>query len=122
MELLRKRPQPMKRFNAIDSRIDYSSSAYMNAWVMLQDKMTNKIDYKKQEEEDPCPPQITTQPERSEQLLDEWVLSHPPKNNRQICDDLLEEWHTGADKRLEWLMSSVEEEDNEKKNNETFGP
>lgn len=87
----------------------------------------NKIDYKEQVEEseeeyEPWPPQIKNRPERSEQLLDEWVLSHPPKNRRQICNDPLEEWHSGTDKRLEWLSLSVEEEDNEEKNKDTFGP
>ena len=73
-----------------------------------------------QEEEDSFPPQIKNQPERTEKLLDEWVLSHPPKNKRQITNDPLEEWNDWADKKLEWLSLSVEEEDNEEKNSETF--
>jgi len=89
--------------------------------------INNKIDYKKQEEEEeeeeePWPPQIKNQPERSEQLLDEWHLAHPPKLRRQICTDLVERYE-GVDKQLEWLSGlTVEEEDNEEKNNETFGP
>jgi hypothetical protein len=85
----------------------------------------NKIDYKKQEEEeDPWPPQIKNQPERSEQLLDEWYLAHPPKLRREVCLSHFEvESYDGMDKRLEWLSGlTVEEEDNEEKNNETFGP
>jgi len=86
----------------------------------------NKIDYKKQEEEEeeynPWPPQIKNQPERSEQLLDEWYLNNPPKYRRQIANDPLDEWFASIDKKLEWLMLTVEEEDNEEKNNETFGP
>jgi hypothetical protein len=86
----------------------------------------NKIDYKNQEEEeeeeDPCPVPIKNQPERSEELLDEWHLAHPPKLRRQRCDDLVEKYD-GVDKRLEWLSGlMVEEEDNEEKNSETFGP
>uniref|UniRef100_A0A6C0ERD1 Uncharacterized protein n=1 Tax=viral metagenome TaxID=1070528 RepID=A0A6C0ERD1_9ZZZZ len=73
------------------------------------------------EEYEQWPTQIKNQPERNEQLLDEWVLSHPPKCRRQICCDPLEEWNDWADKKLDWLMLSVEEEDNDEKNNETFG-
>jgi len=87
--------------------------------------MNTKNDYKKQEEEEeaePWPLQIKNQPERSEELLDEWYLRNPPTLRRQICTDLVERY-TGADKRLEWLSGCfVEEEDNEEKNIETFGP
>jgi hypothetical protein len=82
----------------------------------------NKIVKEEEEQEDPWPPQIKNQPERSEQLLDEWYLAHPPKLRREVCLSHLEvERYDGIDKRLEWLMLTVEEEDNEEKNNETFG-
>jgi len=82
----------------------------------------NKIVKEEEKQEDPWPPQIKNQPERSEQLLDEWYLAHPPKLRREVCLSHLEvERYDGIDKRLEWLMLTVEEEDNEEKNNETFG-
>jgi hypothetical protein len=101
----------------------------MNNIKLIWRYFNNKIDYKKQEEEeeeeeeDPWPPQIKNQPERSEQLLDEWYLAHPPKLRREVCLGHLEvERYNGMDKRLEWLSGlTVEEEDNEEKNNETFG-
>jgi hypothetical protein len=96
----------------------------MNNIKQIWRYFNNKIDYKKQEEDEPWPPQIKNQPERSEQLLDEWYLTHPPKLRREVCLSHLEvERYDGMDKRLEWLSDlTVEEEDNEEKNNETFGP
>jgi len=79
-------------------------------------------DKTEEEEDEPLPPQIKNKPERSEELLDEWHLKNPPKLRRQRnIDHPLEEMYAETDKRLEWLMLTVEEEDNEEKNQETFG-
>ena len=65
------------------------------------------------------PPQIKNQIQKTEDILLDWCLDHPPKNKRQT-NNPLQEYYDWADKRLEWLMFTVEEEDNEEKNNETF--
>jgi len=63
------------------------------------------------------PPQIKNR--NMDDLLFEYCRKNPPKYNRQTNSPLTE-YHSWVDQRLDWMCMTVEEEDNEDKNSNTF--
>jgi hypothetical protein len=71
------------------------------------------------DDDEPLPPQIKNK--NMDQILKDWQLKNPPKLRRQTNNTYLQEFYAWVDKKLDWLSMTVEEEDNEDKNHETFG-
>jgi hypothetical protein len=71
------------------------------------------------DDDEPFPPQIKNK--NMDQILKDWQLKNPPKLRRQTNNTYLRQLYAWVDKKLDWLSMTVEEDDDEEKNNETFG-
>ena len=122
MTSLRKyKSRPLTRSLGMDPNLDTDNSVIYNyplgvilesqLSVILQTRVTSwRLKDASQKE---MPPQIKNK--NMDKILDEYYLSNPQRTMERSY------YYAHVDQRLEWLSSSVEEADNEEKNNETFG-
>lgn len=122
MTSLRKyKSRPLTRSLGMDPNLDTENSVIYNyplgvilesqLSVILQTRVTSwRLKDASQKE---MPPQIKNK--NMDKILDEYYLSNPQRTMERSY------YYAHIDQRLEWLSSSVEEADNEEKNNETFG-
>lgn len=122
MTSLRKyKSRPLTRSLGMDPNLNTDNSVIYNyplgvtlesqLSVILQTRITSwRLKDASQKE---MPPQIKNK--NMDKILDEYYLSNPQRTMERSY------YYAHVDQRLEWLSSSVEEADNEEKNNETFG-
>uniref|UniRef100_A0A6C0E324 Uncharacterized protein n=1 Tax=viral metagenome TaxID=1070528 RepID=A0A6C0E324_9ZZZZ len=122
MTSLRKyKSRPLTRSLGMDPNLNTDNSVIYNyplgvtlesqLSVILQTRITSwRLKDASQKE---MPPQIKNK--NMDKILDEYYLSSPQRTMERSY------YYAHVDQRLEWLSSSVEEADNEEKNNETFG-
>jgi hypothetical protein len=85
------------------------------AWWLAHDKYDTQ-----RKEPRPLPPPIK-RANIDDILFEHWITNPPILERQERVDDGAYEQHSWVDERLEWLSITVEEPDNEAKDQETFG-